>query len=438
MIPYPTIACDEFSNERGTAEEPYLIYTIEDLKRIGNDEKWSLDKHYRLMKDIVLEKPKGGESNWVPIGALDEPFSGVFDGNGKTITGMVITNTVFNDIEKLSPHYIGFFGRINGKKAKVEGLGLVDVNISLDIYYSNVTSIGALSGFSAQGTIENCYSTGIINGGKLMTGGLIGGIYGGIVERCYSKVNVQDDKKSESNMVGGLIGYMDDYYVNIDDEHRMGTKILRCYTTGDVYGTGNAGGLVGHIDAGKVSNCYSTGTIKGQVAVGGLVGYENNCLIENCYSTGDVVGEKNVISKSWIDTSTGGEAGGICSWGSSIFNCTILNSSIESYGYELGYITSADNIYGGLGIYDQLGKIEGNCILKNTKLIASQNQVSGFISDKNTFKSKEELTTQKIYEEMEWKFTGEDAVWEFSGEYKLPKLIGVGGQDELVTPKHLQ
>lgn len=59
--------------------------------------------------------------------------------------------------------------------------------------------------------------------------------------------------------------------------------------------------------------------------------------------------EKNVISKIWIDTWTGGKAGGICSWGSSIFNCTILNSSIESYGYELGYITSADNIYGGLG-----------------------------------------------------------------------------------------
>ena len=53
-------------------------------------------------------------------------------------------------------------------------------------------------------------------------------------------------------------------------------------------------------------------------------------------------------------------------------------------------------------------------------------------------KSKEELTTQATYEELGWDFTGPDAVWEFSGDYKLPKLVGVGGQDELITPEHLQ
>ena len=109
----------------------------------------------------------------------------------------------------------------------------------------------------------------------------------------------------------------------------------------------------------------------------------------------------------------------------------MLLKKIESYGYILGYITSDDKLYG------ESGKIEGNYILEDTKLISHSFTPTRFISDKNRFKSKEELTSQKTYEEIGWKFTGEDAVWEFSGEYKLPKLIGVGGQDELLTPEHL-
>ena len=46
----------------GTTESPYLIYTLEDLKRIGNDEEWTLDKHYKMMNDIVLGKPNETES----------------------------------------------------------------------------------------------------------------------------------------------------------------------------------------------------------------------------------------------------------------------------------------------------------------------------------------------------------------------------------------
>lgn len=429
IMPCSVKACNDFSKGQGTAKSPYLIYTVEDLKRIGNDKEWSLDKYYRLMNDIVLEKPKEGESNWLPIGTLDDPFTGVFDGNGKTITGMVITNIVFSDIEKLSTHCIGFFGRIKGRNAKVESLGLIDVNISLNTDFPQGTTVGALSGANVLGTIKDCYSVGTITGGKLMTGGLIGIDIGGIVERCYSKVNVQDDRKDEYNRVGGLIGHVANAYIN--DQNSIESMIQRCYATGNVYGTGYAGGLIGCMDTGTVENCYSMGNIAGQMAAGGLIGAEGNGIIKNCYFTGDVVGEKNVVYQKGTGRAIDGEVGGICGWGSHITNCTILSEKIESYGYILGYITSDDKLYG------ESGKIEGNYILKGTKLISHSFTPTRFILNKNAFKSKEELTSQKTYEEIGWKFTGEDAVWEFSGEYKLPKLIGVGGQDELLTPEHL-
>ena len=258
-----------------------------------------------------------------------------------------------------------------------------------------------------------------------------GGIIGGTVERCYSKVDIQDDRLYETSIVGGLIGYMDNYHIN---EYYNESIVDRCYSTGDVYGTGYSGGLIGYISAGIVENCYSLGNVMGQQKVGGLGGYGDKQVIENCYVAGTIMGEENVISPKW-PKSTGividGEACGICIWGSLIFNCVILSEKIESYGYILGYITSDDETYG------ELCKIEGNYILKDTQLLSSKYKPKGFISDKNKFKSKEELTSQKTYEEMGWKFTGEDAVWEFSGEYKLPKLIGVGGQDELLTPEHL-
>ena len=425
IMPCSINAYNENSKERERLEEPYLIYTAEDLKKIGNDEKWSLDKHYKLMNDIVLEKPKEGESNWIPIGTLENPFTGVFDGNNKTITGIVIETAESNGI--------GFFGYVNGEHSIIKALGILDVSINLDkTDISQGCKTGALVGSNTLGTIINCYSTGNITGGKISTGGLIGITNGGVIERCYSKVNVQDDRKYESNMVGGLIGYANNCYIN--DQLSIEPIVQRCYTTGNVYGTGNAGGLIGRIHSGTLENCYSIGDIKGQMAAGGLIGVEGNCIIKNCYFVGNVIGEENVISLRW-PKSTGrdidGEVGGICGWGSYITNCIILSEKIESYGYILGYITSDDKLYG------ESGKIEGNYILEDTKLISYSFTPTRFISNKNAFKSKEELTSQKTYEEIGWKFTGEDAVWEFSGEYKLPKLIGIGGQDELMTPEYL-
>lgn len=158
ITPCSVKACNDFLNGRGTVQEPYLIYTEEDLKRIGNDEEWSLDKHYKLMNDIVLEKPKEGESNWRPIGTTENPFTGVFDGNGKTISNIIIVSSESNAI--------GFFGRISGEKTKVEGLGLLNVNINLDDKTVRSTIVGTLTGSVFLGTIKDCYSIGNVSGGK--------------------------------------------------------------------------------------------------------------------------------------------------------------------------------------------------------------------------------------------------------------------------------
>lgn len=391
---------------KGTEENPYMIYTVEDLRRVGSDEEWSLDKHYKLMNDIILEKPEEGKSNWTPIGGESgKSFTGTFDGNGKTITGMTITSAYGNAI--------GLFARLTGEKAMIENLGLLDVKIIMDEYDKlEWPPTGGLVGVNWLGTVRNCYSTGFVSVRTSMLGGLVG-LNEGLVDGCYSSVNVRCNDFLYNGSTGGLIGYIS--HVSID------AVCQKSYATGNVYGT-TAGGLIGNMDGGMIIDCYSTASVSGQQFVGGLIGTQNSGTIKNCYVVGNVTGEKNIVSK--VDMRNG-DAGGICPWPSGdILNCVVLSEKISSYQSIAGEITC----------YDTSEYTKYNYILEDTTLIYNAEP-----SKKgNIYRSKKELTSQKFYESIGWKFTGEDAVWEFSGEYKLPKLIGVGGQDELVTPKHLQ
>ena len=59
------------------------IYTADDLNNIRNN----LNANYVLMNDIDLS----GYSNWEPIGAVNNGFTGVFDGNQHSVNNMEIT-----------------------------------------------------------------------------------------------------------------------------------------------------------------------------------------------------------------------------------------------------------------------------------------------------------------------------------------------------------
>ncbi|NLK18684.1 MAG: hypothetical protein GX310_02700 [Synergistaceae bacterium] len=79
-----------FSGGNGTAGNPYIITTAEQLDEMRN----GLAAHYKLGNDIDLgEVPYNTGSGWKPIGGFDlgeGPFTGSLDGNGKKITGLFI------------------------------------------------------------------------------------------------------------------------------------------------------------------------------------------------------------------------------------------------------------------------------------------------------------------------------------------------------------
>ena len=91
-------SAEAFEGGTGTATDPYLISSKEQLNEVRNNP----DKHFKLIRNITFtaaDFAKGGAfynegAGWIPIGETDtKPFYGTFDGNGKTIAGLCQTIT---------------------------------------------------------------------------------------------------------------------------------------------------------------------------------------------------------------------------------------------------------------------------------------------------------------------------------------------------------
>jgi hypothetical protein len=246
LSPWPELP--RFSGGSGKPDDPYLISTAEQLNSIGHNPRL-VTCHFKLVHNLDLTGIR-----FYPIGDdLPYPYTGVFDGNGHTISHLSIEGE----------RYVGLFGRLDGE---VKGLGVVDVNVT-----SSGHSVGGLVGYNA-GDVTNCYSAGTVSSGG-SAGGLVGTNWDGDVTDCYSTASVNG-----GSYVGGLVG------------NNHGT-LIQCYSTGVVSGTDYVGGLVGMHWGDALTRCYSTAAVSGNKDVGGLAGQASyRASVAHCYSTGTVNG----------------------------------------------------------------------------------------------------------------------------------------------------
>jgi hypothetical protein len=242
---------------------------IEDFNDYANTTS-GLTRHYKLIEDAVLLPPVApSQSNWTAIGDLNSPFTGSFDGDGHTITGLTIDVSGILPVSHPSTSNQGMFGVI-GANAVVENLGLKEVGII------GRNNIGGLAGQN-NGTVQRCYVTGSVRGispGGVYVGGLVGtnGI-NGMVQDSYAECDV-----SGTSAVGGLVG--SNGIVNGDSSVTgSNSTVQNSYATGNVSGNNiNSGtiigGLVGmNILNSTVKNSYATGVVSGNSSIGGLVGW---------------------------------------------------------------------------------------------------------------------------------------------------------------------
>ena len=105
-----------FAGGTGTADDPYQIATADDLlefaDKVNNQDQTSA--WAELTADIDLSEICSEEEgdSWTPIGNEDHLYTGTFDGNGKTISGLNINND-----------YRGLFGYV-GNTGTVQNLSV--------------------------------------------------------------------------------------------------------------------------------------------------------------------------------------------------------------------------------------------------------------------------------------------------------------------------
>lgn len=271
----------------GTADDPYLIQTSEQMNALGSDPN-DRGRHFKLMADLDLGGYAGSSFNL--IGSVARPFRGVFDGNGHTISNF--TYVVTGDEEPIGDAFVSGFGLfrcVDDPNAAIRNLTLVNPHLRpAATCPKRLFEVGALVGSLRSGSVSHCCIEGGRVQGERSVGGLVGSNSGTITD-CHATCTVQPadprtlvpfvEQLDRRESFGGLVG---SHY----------GEILNCHATGQVTGEKSIGGLVGEA-YGMISSSWAAGAVSGDSSVGGLVGKSRrSARISHCHAKGHVSGQK--------------------------------------------------------------------------------------------------------------------------------------------------
>ena len=150
----------ETTSSGSSEEKPIEVNTIADFLKIEDDR----DAYYKLNADLDF----AGQAA-VSLCSSSEPFEGVFDGNGHTISNYQVS----------TGEYAGLFEYVSG--GTIKNLKLSNSSISIT---SNCKYVGALVGYAVNSTISDVTLDGFKlvtpSSGSTTTTSQIGGLFGAI------------------------------------------------------------------------------------------------------------------------------------------------------------------------------------------------------------------------------------------------------------------
>lgn len=239
---------------------------------------------------------------WTPIGSESNPYTGTFDGQNHTISGMTLEN---------AESYSGLFGNVTGT--------VRDFTVTGSITITGDETVSRVGG--AVGSL-----------GTASVGGTVSGVTSGV------NITVS----AGNDHIGGVVGSMPE---------NSSPTVESCVYTGNITVTvaaGSVAGVVGYIRTGTIQNCANQGGISvsgsGDGSVGGILGYCNNKSIKitACYNTG-------IISASGT-ANVGAIVGQNKSTQATVSNCCYLTGSADKGQGQLdtdavGTVVKDDNAF---------------------------------------------------------------------------------------------
>lgn len=297
------------SSGTGTLEAPFLIKEPIDLIKMAevinegaDNNTMSVLGYYSLEADLDFH---GEQIEIIGDGSTDHSFfGGYFNGNGHTVSNFTIESE--ND-------FIGLFGIVQAydllgfSGGTIYNLKISDFTVTANNSGSTII-VGSMvgQGFGASMILCEAIDGEVEIFGDANHFSYAGGLIG--LQRAYqypffskvsycSTTNVNVSCRAGTTFVaGGLVGY-----VYSEDESVVAT-VTNCYTTGNVTGAFNAGGIAGLLGQyTSIVNCYALGNISAQTTItdtnaseeychayaGGLVGFAQiDTAIVDSFATG--------------------------------------------------------------------------------------------------------------------------------------------------------
>ena len=205
MMVFAILFCGvNFTSQKNVFAEGNSVIEISNLSDL-NEIKDNLQASYKLVNNISLT----GSENFATITGV---FSGTFDGNGYTISGLNIVSA--------NVSLCGIFEQLSS--ATIKNLQLENISVSLEQATQNdYAKVGILAGKISQGTkIENVSlnscTLSVSSKSTTYTGLISGEINGGsTVKNCFMSGNITVSNTSDkSSQIGGLFGSFEHSKIN--------------------------------------------------------------------------------------------------------------------------------------------------------------------------------------------------------------------------------
>ena len=356
----------------GTEEDPYLIYTANDLANINSY------SYYKIMNDIDVSSWIASNSpttGWIPIGMNSGVSMKQLDGNGKTISGFWTNSTT---------NYYGLISTTNEAIIK-------DLTINLSRNSKVGSNSAILVGKSENTTFTNIVVSGNINGGDYL-GGVVGYGQSNTFENCRVESTI-----TSSGWTGGISGYsVSGNYSNcsyngtitglenvggISGGNNTTNSFTLCQVSGSITGTRYVGGITPSCSR-TINMCKVDATVVGKDFVGGIVGSNStsSSLITETYSKGTVTATATESNNCY--------AGGIAGQNQGVIRNSYTTAEVTSAEYGAGIVgvntgtidkcyasgnVTAEKWGAGIAGYNEgSGATVTNCFAANNKIIVSE------------------------------------------------------------------
>ena len=282
----------------GTETDPYQIGTAEGLKWFRDKVNSAKTSDETKICAVLTANIDLENEAWMPIGIgkdtrnQDLPYSGTFDGNGHTISGL---NVNYRD-------------KNGGLFCYVKSATIKNLTVAGSVTHSsgNGGAYGGIVGCADSSTIEDCTNRCTVTG-NWYAGGIVGWSEDSDIIGCANFGNISSPFRS-----GGICGIV----AGKKDADGIDATIRDCYNVGMVSGR-YAGGITGQSDSGSIdiliANCYNVGSLHGSDDTGEIIGdplsASSLTTIDNCYylPTGNSASTSNQVIVKRTDSKTAAE-----------------------------------------------------------------------------------------------------------------------------------